>query len=242
MFSLTDIFTHHISKFLVGEKISEKVLQMGLLRDVINYGPAKLDLSKRSSSPKKKKAKSNTDAEDLKEGTILRRQVTYGDSRVDYELTDYDATEENKFKALLEVKNVVCADFRKDIAPEKRNPNHCVIVSEEDGDKYKRNAIFPWGKIGQTFEGKKVVSERAIKHLRNLGDLTSKNNDIKAVILFVINRADCEEMRACHEQCPVFAEELKAVSSINGVTVTSFRVRWTEDGKAYFDGIVPVSL
>jgi len=28
---------------------------------------------------------------------------------------------------------------RKVIAPEKRNPNHCVIVSEEDGDKYKNN-------------------------------------------------------------------------------------------------------
>ena len=48
-------------------------------------------------------------------------------------------------------------------------------------------------------------------------------------------------MRACHEACPVFATELKAVFD-RGTLVVSFRTRWTESGKAYFDGIIPMTF
>jgi NAD-dependent dihydropyrimidine dehydrogenase PreA subunit len=183
-------------------------------------------------------------------------------------------------RALIEVKNVVCSDYSAQYAPVKTGPNHCVIIvpetqnDKDDNDndddnkndidnnnkndiskankEYVRSGIFPWGRVGQTFEGKKVVSERAIKHLRNLSKLnnstttsTEDNNNhntpLQTVVLFVINRSDCQQMRACHEQCPVFATELKSVSE-KGTLVISFRTRWTEDGKAYFDGIVPVSL
>ena len=170
---------------------------------------------------------------------MLRRQVTYGDSRVDFELTDYSQGDKTKARSLVEVKNVVCSDVAASLAPEKTGPNHCVITSESE--EYSRTAIFPWGRIGQTFEGNKVVSERAIKHLRNLGNLTATDEHMNAIVLFVINRSDCEHMRACHEQCPTFAAELKKTAE-KGVLVTSFRVRWTREGKAYFDGIIPVTL
>jgi hypothetical protein len=222
----------------LGEKLAEIVLQKGLLQDVIGYGAARLDTSKRTSSPKKKKKKEEDD-EVQQNGVVLRRQVTYGDSRVDFELTDYSQEDNTKARSLVEVKNVVCSDVAASLAPEKTGPNHCVITSESE--EYSRTAIFPWGRIGQTFEGNKVVSERAIKHLRNLGNLTVTNEHMNAIVLFVINRSDCEHMRACHEQCPTFAAELKKTAE-KGVLVTSFRVRWTREGKAYFDGIIPVTL
>lgn len=222
----------------LGEKLAEIVLQKGLLQDVIGYGAARLDTRKRTSSPKKKK-KQEEDDEPQDQGVVLRRQCTYGDSRVDFELTDYSQEDKTKARSLVEVKNVVCSDFAASLAPEKTGPNHCVITSESE--EYSRTAIFPWGRIGQTFEGKKVESERAIKHLRNLGNLTTTDENINAIVLFVINRSDCEHMRACHEQCPTFAAELKKTAE-KGCVVTSFRVRWTREGKAYFDGIIPVTL
>jgi hypothetical protein len=223
----------------LGEKLAEIVLQKGLLQDVIGYGEAKLDISKRSSSKKKKKKEQDDEPEE--DGVVLRRQCTYGDSRVDFELVDH-SNKDDKVKlrrTLVEVKNVVCSDVAASLAPSKTGPNHCVITSHSKD--YSRTAIFPWGRVGQTFEGTKVVSERAIKHLRNLGSLTDTDDGINSIVLFVINRSDCEQMRACHEQCPMFAAELKAASE-KGCVVTSFRVRWTREGKAYFDGIVPVTL
>jgi hypothetical protein len=221
----------------LGEKLAEKVLERGLLKDAIGFGEAELCTVKKS-SPKKKKKNSDVQIEPLREGVILRRQCTYGDSRVDFELTDHGSS---KPRSLIEVKNVVCSDYASDLAPEKTGPNHCVIKSESDAEQYSRTAIFPWGRVGQTFEGKKVVSERAIKHMRNLGHLATTNEDINAVVVFVINRSDCQHVRACHEACPVFAEELRSAAA-KGCVVTSFRVKWTMDGKAYFDGIVPVNL
>jgi hypothetical protein len=230
----------------LGEKLAEAVLTKGLLEEVIGFGPAKLDA--KASSPKKKRKK-NPDVEDESSpsprGIVLCRQRTYGDSRVDFELTDYSIESSSndgsssRPRSLVEVKNVVCSDYASNLAPVKTGPNHCVIKS--DSENYSRSAIFPWGRVGQTFEGKKVVSERAIKHLRNLGSLTTTDENINAIVLFVINRSDCDHMRACHEACPVFASELKAASE-KGCIVTSFRVRWTLEGKAYFDGIVPVTL
>lgn len=75
--------------------------------------------------------------------------------------------------------------------------------------------------------------------MRNLADVGKKNSTIQPVIMFVVNRSDCESVRACHEQCPVFAEEL-AKAKKDGVKIVAFRVKWSKDGKAYFDGIVPV--
>ncbi len=200
--------------------------------------------------------------------TKLYKQRTYGDSRIDFELVEAPTTESNSsdqtitrnLRALIEVKNVVCSDYSAKHAPVKTGPNHCVIIAPETiqqkgnskkdyaEQEYQRSGIFPWGRVGQTFEGKKVVSERAIKHLRNLATLNNVEGGIdvekgscQTVVLFVLNRSDCVRMRACHEACYVFANELKAVHD-KGTKVLCFRTRWTKDGKAYFDGMVPVTV
>lgn len=230
----------------LGEKLAEEVLRRGLLSEEIGFDAATETLP---SSPKKKTKKSaakspqkkkDDDDDKLAPGTYLKKQVTYGDSRVDFELTKMEEEEASSAKALIEVKNIVCSDYFSGHAPEKMNPNHCVIISPEEVEtQYKRTAIFPWGRLGQEFEGRKVVSARAIKHMRNLADMGKKDSTIQPVIMFVVNRSDCESVRACHEQCPVFAEELTKAKK-NGVKIVAFRVKWSRDGKAYFDGVVPV--
>lgn len=231
----------------LGEKLAEEVLRRGLLSEEIGFDAATETLP---SSPKKKTKKSATkspqkkkdddDDDKLAPGTYLKKQVTYGDSRVDFELTNMEEDEASSVKALIEVKNIVCSDYFTAHAPEKMNPNHCVIISPEEVEaQYKRTAIFPWGRLGQEFEGRKVVSARAIKHMRNLADMGKKDSTIQPVIMFVVNRSDCQSVRACHEQCPVFAEELTRAKK-NGVKIVAFRVKWSKDGKAFFDGVVPV--
>mmetsp|Transcript_14500 Transcript_14500/g.18316 ORF Transcript_14500/g.18316 Transcript_14500/m.18316 type:complete len:290 (+) Transcript_14500:1-870(+) len=270
----------------LGEKLAEEVLKKGLLQECLDFGPAELYKPKPKEKKKKKKPKRGTkvkkDVDELADienierdnadasnndstlvGTVLYKQRTYGDSRIDFELvksilSSEEGNSEVEIKrALIEVKNVVCSDYSAKYAPVKTGPNHCVVIAPESQNEsrtsnsdedYKRSGIFPWGRVGQVFEGKKVVSERAIKHLRNLSKLRKIKNieneevqNVQTVVLFVINRSDCEKMRACHEACPVFATELKSVSD-QGTLVLSFRIRWTKNGKAYFDGIIPVSL
>ena len=57
--------------------------------------------------------------------------------------------------------------------------------------------------------------------------------------MFVINRHDCESMRACGERCPVFRDVLHEVVQ-SGVKTVGVRVKWDEDGKCHFDGFIPV--
>ena len=145
------------------------------------------------------------------------------------------------------MKNVVCADFESGTEPTPSGPGDCVVVappitgtSINDTRGYQRSALFPWGRTrGQKFDGRPVVSERACKHLRNLQSLV--DDDVTPVVLFIVNRSDCESVRACHEKCPVFAEILEDVVG-SGVKALAIRVRWTEDGKCFFDGIIPVHL
>lgn len=246
----------------LGEILVEKILKLGLLQDVIGFGAAmdfvnesKAKSTKTKSSKTKQKSKEEKcsnltdDCTDASALTFIRRQCTYGDSRVDFELSQPDK------KALVEVKNVVCADYSSQDAPEKKGPNHCVIISSNSSE-YRRSALFPWGRVNQTFEGQKVVSARAIKHIRNLVDTslkqkktgTNSNNEktgkatiIEPIILFVVNRSDCHTMRACHEVCPVFAKELKNAEE-SGVKILAVRIRWTPSGQAYFDGLIDVNL
>ena len=172
----------------------------------------------------------------------LQQQVTIGDSRVDFQMT---LTKPNgqSHNVVFEVKNVVCADFQSSNAPVPKSPGHCVVVAPEGkkNEEYKRAALFPWGKTrGQKYNDKPVVSERACKHLKNLESMLDKKN-VTPVVLFIVNRGDCQSMRACHEKDPVFAEILSDVVKA-GVKALAVRVRWTEDGECFYDGMLPVNV
>ena len=250
----------------LGELIAEEVLKRGLLRRSLTLGngfevgPVNDSEGVQSGSPKKpsaKRRKLETKDEDAtkrlkpadepKTAKIsLRRQVTLGDSRVEFQMTVEHPFKDASHRVLFEVKNVVCADYEAGTEPARTGPGHCVVVTPAAGDDsdgggdYERTALFPWGRTrGQEFEGRKVVSERAWKHLRNLLSLLSE--DVTPAVLFVVNRSDCRSVRACGERCPVFAEVLEEVVKA-GVKALAVRVRWTEEKECFFDGVVPVTV
>ena len=154
---------------------------------------------------------------------------------------------------VLEVKNCVCADYDPDgdshlkamrkmqDRKSKSNPG-CVVLADKlkpfpagSEFEYRRSGIFPWGRIGQEFEGKKVVSARAIHHLRELANLVTEHEKSKSkqyfpAILFVINRGDCLSFRPCNEACPVFVEELQKAERA-GVQVCALGVKWQVEDK-----------
>ena len=247
----------------LGEVIAEEVLKRGLitqdvlsLKDGFALGPVN-DFTKKSISPKKgspkkqspakKKLKTNEDDMDTKLSATetminLQQQVTIGDSRVDFQMT-LTKPGGQSHKVVFEVKNVVCADYQASNAPVPKSPGHCVVVAPEGkkDEEYKRAALFPWGKTrGQKFDNKPVVSERACKHLKNLESMLDEKN-VTPVVLFIVNRADCQSMRPCHEKDPVFAEILSDVVKA-GVKALAVRVRWTEDGECFYDGMLPVNV
>lgn len=256
----------------LGEKLAEEVLKKGLLGTMIkdksssflfNKGSDIVLLdSKMIKELQKNKNKTKEHKEEQKQNDMddfysilpfstqkkspkiyMRRQVTHNDSRVDFELIGWNRELRKIHRCLIEIKNVVCAEYLAsdhNIPEEKRSSNHCVIMSKTQ----TRSGLFPWGRKGQTYEGQKVVSERAIKHLKNLGSLVEDDERIKTscMVLFVLNRDDCERMRACHEGCEVFADTLDDVAKNNGVMVNCFRVHWNKDGNAFYDGLIPVDL
>lgn len=184
----------------------------------------------------------------------LRRQRTRGDARVDLELVGPSSSSRGDARAtLVEVKNVVCADFAPSRAPERRSPNHCVVLRKTetgaDGPPLPRAGLFPWGLRRQTDEkGRRVVSARAVRHVRNLAETVTSSKDVDAdvdaaVLLFVANRSDCARVRVDDEGCPAFAEETERFVATEGCDAVGMRVRWTvPDGKAWYDGTVPVSV
>lgn len=123
---------------------------------------------------------------------------------------------------ILEVKTVVDTDYKLGATPERAK---CVFTS--DKDPYVRTGIFPWGNSNQKGpDGEKVVSTRAIKHVRELSKLVNdKRQSFLATVLFIVIREDAKVFRPNHEACPSFARYLKEAED-KGVQMLAKRVRW----------------
>jgi len=166
------------------------------------------------------------------------------DMRVDFLLTHPGGR-----RTMVEVKTVVDTDYNPATAPEKPKGG-CVFLGH--GDPYQRAAIFPWGRSAQSGpDGEKVVSARAIKHVRELtavasGEKGAAGRDVSACVLFVVVRRDALSFRPNAEACPSFSRYL-AEARAAGVRVLARRVRWGEAaldgeevGMAIDDGPLPV--
>jgi len=150
----------------------------------------------------------------------IRQQVTFGKSRVDYVLSHPDTNA----LTLVEVKNVVGADYTSGLVPTDR----CSVgVYERKKGDNDRCAIFP---VGPTKPGIGCVSDRAIKHVTELTNLHSTvdaatGKTINSAILFVINRSDCDKFRPCHEADMLLAQCLLRARG-KGVMLLAKEVVW----------------
>lgn len=181
----------------------------------------------------------------------IQREVTGvagTDMRTDFLLTHTGGEQQT----VMEVKTVVDTDYSPDTPPGRPG-----AVFFGRGDPYVRAAIFPWGNSKQKGpEGEKVVSARAIKHVRELTEIargtrrsTAQGPEIagaalNAAVLFIVNRGDAGFMRPNHEACPSFARYLYEAQAA-GVHVLAHKVSWGEGaelGKAVHCGAVRVEL
>eukprot|EP00892_Ulva_mutabilis_P000636 jgi/Ulvmu1/10573/UM065_0027.1 len=158
----------------------------------------------------------------------VESEKTFGASRVDFVLEHEDGN-----RTLIEVKNVVGADYRAGEVPADRVK---AGVYECTRTPFRRAAIFPHGK------GKaktRVVSERAIRQVHNFTQMVAnKEQNVKCAFLFVVNRSDCDMFRPCHEACELFAQTLLHAQEA-GVLVIAQEIKW-EQGCAYVGRQLPV--
>lgn len=157
------------------------------------------------------------------------RNIGGSDMRTDF-LIQFEDPDETP--CVLEVKTVVDTDFSPDRVPE--DSSKCVFVSHEK--PYRRAGIFPWGNSNQKGpDGEKVVSARAIKHVRELtklakSELKGPDGELyQSAVLFVVIRKDAEYFRPNHEACPSFCRYLQEAKDA-GVKVLAKRVEWGDTG------------
>jgi sugar fermentation stimulation protein A len=138
----------------------------------------------------------------------VRREVKYGQaSRVDFLLTAPDRP-----ACWLEIKNV----NRKCDVPLK--PDHKVWLEVKNVHLMRTPGLaeFP-----------DCVAARSLKHLRELEAMVAEGD--RAVVLFVIQRTDCDVFSACHELDPAFGRGLDQAAEA-GVEVLAYAADVTVEG------------
>ena len=148
-----------------------------------------------------------------------KTQTTIGKSRF-----DFSGIDENGNKFILEVKNVPCA-YYKNVSSEKERKNI-------DSSKYKWNekiGIFPIGKINKKT---KTISERALKHIRELEEI-KKNTNKRTLMCYVIQREDVKTFEPSAIDIIYKNAVEKAIK--NGVEIVLLKVKWNEKGECFMN-------
>jgi len=205
------------------ERIALSLLQRGALNDRLHSSPVAKD--------------------GIKTQKMMKREVT--ESASNSYRPDFAITHEDGSTTVLEVKQVVDTDYsRGNVQAQAENQSPHPAYSPSGSEPYVRSGIFPWGKRGQKGpDGEKVVSARAIEHLRELAELASKENGIHPAVLFICSRDDVEGMRPNGAACPSFVKYLERAKR-KGVRVLVQKVRWGDRGddigKAFDAGPLPL--
>lgn len=154
-----------------------------------------------------------------------KREKTIENSRFDFYIIKENGEEE-----YVEIKSVVLCDYEKDDYPLYLKPE----ISEMK--KYKKAAIFPDGYR----KNKNVpISERAIKHINELGKLKSEKN-ISTSLYFIVQRNDCEYFKPSNKD-QFYYEALKQGHK-NGVKLKAISLEWTKEGICKFNKFIPIVI
>ena len=150
-----------------------------------------------------------------------RREAALGNSRFDFVGID-----ENDKYFILEVKNVPLSDYADVNYVEKKK----LIKADafKNMNFNEKISYFPDG-YRKTKGG--VVSERALKHINELADITI-SKIIRPIICFVIQRTDSGSFQASNIDPTYKAAFNEAVKK--GVEVIVLMVEWNKDGEAKF--------
>lgn len=89
-------------------------------------------------------------------------------------------------------------------------------------------------RAGSLAEFPDCVAARSLKHLRELTAMVEAGE--RAVMLFVVQRTDCDAFEACHDLDPAYAKGL-AEAAAAGVEVLAYRCEITPDRVAIADRV-----
>jgi sugar fermentation stimulation protein A len=89
-------------------------------------------------------------------------------------------------------------------------------------------------RAGSLAEFPDCVAARSLKHLRELTAMVEAGE--RAVMLFVIQRTDCDGFEACADLDPAYAKGLREAAA-NGVEVLAYRCAITETGVTLADRV-----
>jgi len=89
-------------------------------------------------------------------------------------------------------------------------------------------------RAGSLAEFPDCVAARSLKHLRELTAMVEAGE--RAVMLFVIQRTDCDAFEACHDLDPAYAKGLMAAAAA-GVEVLAYRCGITTEGVVLADRV-----
>ena len=137
---------------------------------------------------------------------------------------DFVGIDENNREFVMEVKNVPLADYVD--VPKKERKKH---LAEIEKKKYSEKiAYFPDGYRKNSTE---VVSERALKHIKELQEIVETTNK-RAILCFVVQRDDAN----CFQPSNIDLTYKKAVQDAwkKGVEIKTIQVCWNKKGECYF--------
>lgn len=155
-----------------------------------------------------------------------QREKTFMNSRFDFTGIDADGK-----RFVLEVKNVPLADYEDCSAKERKKMNF------DNRDIDDKVAYFP---DGYRKHKNAPVSERAIKHIRELKDI-HVNENIRSIICYVIQRSDVSRFQPSKLD-PTYRLAVQEAISY-GVEIMTIVCEWSLDGNIQFvTDQLPVSL
>ena len=165
----------------------------------------------------------NNFIEGLSELKEIKAEQCYLNSRF-----DFCGIDKNNNNFVLEVKSVPCGDYEDIEKKERKNKDY----SHREYDS--KIAYFPDG-----YRKKKsdTISPRALKHIQELQKLKIENNNLRTIIMFVVQRTDCQYFQASNID-PIYKNALNEAYQ-NGVEIIPIQISWNYDGSCYFDKILP---
>jgi sugar fermentation stimulation protein A len=141
---------------------------------------------------------------------------------------DFCGKDENGNEFVLEVKNVPCADYEDIFAKERKKRDYTSYAYDS------KVAYFPDGYRKSKPE---TISPRALKHIQELTKLKQTVENIRTIIVFVIQRIDCLCFQGSNID-PIYKNALNYAHD-QGVEILPIQVCWDFEGKCYYEKTIP---
>jgi DNA-binding sugar fermentation-stimulating protein len=160
--------------------------------------------------------------ESLDNLTEIKSEQCYLNSRFDFVCKDKNGTE-----TIIEVKNVPCGDYEDIVAKDRKKKDY------SNRDINSKIAYFPDGYRKKSTD---TISPRALKHIQELEKLKIENENIRCIIIFVVQRDDCEVFQGSNVD-PIYKNALNEAYK-NGVEVLPVKMVWDENGVCSYKGVI----